>query len=166
MQNSLTKRPVDSDFNVKRWNQVTALRSRRVGIHQDAVDDLWVTEDGAVWRRRRSERDHRARTGRGLSGTVENARDWIDECLPRRRAGGARRRVVEHPPGSRHGYLCIAEGDRYPSGRCGREVTAGSALAVVGTVVVAKVCEVVNTVSATAMTNIASARNFIVVMLP
>jgi hypothetical protein len=44
--------------------------------------------------------------------------------------------------------------------------TAGSALAVVGTVVAAKVCELVNTVSATAMTTIASARNFIVVMLP
>jgi hypothetical protein len=44
--------------------------------------------------------------------------------------------------------------------------TAGSALAVVGTVVVAKVCELVNTLRATAMTTIASARNFIVVMLP
>jgi hypothetical protein len=44
--------------------------------------------------------------------------------------------------------------------------TEGSALAVSGTVVAAKVCELVNTVSATAMTTIASARNFIVVMLP
>jgi hypothetical protein len=44
--------------------------------------------------------------------------------------------------------------------------TAGSALAVVGTAVVAKVCELVNTVSVTAMITIASARNFIVVMLP
>jgi hypothetical protein len=47
-----------------------------------------------------------------------------------------------------------------------KKSTAGSALAVVGTVVVAKVCELVNTLSATAMTTIASARNFIVVMLP
>jgi hypothetical protein len=44
--------------------------------------------------------------------------------------------------------------------------TAGSAFAVVGTVVVAKVCELVNTLSATAMTTIAGARNFLVIMLP
>jgi hypothetical protein len=53
----------------------------------------------------------------------------------------------------------------HPAGVAKRS-TAGSTLAVVGTVVVAKVCELVNTVSATAMTTIASARNFIVVMLP
>jgi hypothetical protein len=53
----------------------------------------------------------------------------------------------------------------HPAGVAERS-TAGSALAVVGTVVAAKVCELVNTVSATAMTTIASARNFIVVMLP
>jgi hypothetical protein len=53
----------------------------------------------------------------------------------------------------------------HPAGVAERS-TAGSVLAVVGTVVVAKVCELVNTVSATAITTIASARNFIVVMLP
>jgi hypothetical protein len=44
--------------------------------------------------------------------------------------------------------------------------TAGNALATVGTVVVAKVCGLVNTLRATVMATIASARNFIVVMLP
>jgi cytochrome b subunit of formate dehydrogenase len=44
--------------------------------------------------------------------------------------------------------------------------TAGSVLVVTGIVVEAKVCEPVNTVSATAMATIASARSFIVVMLP
>jgi hypothetical protein len=49
----------------------------------------------------------------------------------------------------------------HPAGVAERS-TAGSVLAVV----VAKVCELANTVSAAAMTTIASARNFIVVMLP
>jgi hypothetical protein len=49
----------------------------------------------------------------------------------------------------------------HPAGVAKRS-TAGNALAVV----VAKVCELVNTVSATAMPTIARTRNFIVVMLP
>jgi hypothetical protein len=54
----------------------------------------------------------------------------------------------------------------HPAGVAERS-TAGSALAVVGTVVAAKVCELVNTVRVTAMTTITrAARNFIVVMLP
>jgi hypothetical protein len=44
--------------------------------------------------------------------------------------------------------------------------TTGSGVDVTGTVVVAKVCELVNMLRATARPTIASARNFIVVMLP
>jgi hypothetical protein len=53
----------------------------------------------------------------------------------------------------------------HPAGVAERS-TPGSAVAVVGTVVVAKLWELVNTVRAAAMVTIASARNFIVVMPP
>jgi hypothetical protein len=51
----------------------------------------------------------------------------------------------------------------HPAGVAERS-TAGSALAVVGTVVVAKVCELVNTVRATAMTTVTTEHNLFVAM--
>ena len=114
----MTERPVDSDFNLERWCQVASLRSRRVGIDQDAVDDLRLPKHGAVRRGRWPEPHRGARTGSGLQRTRENARKWIVEYLPRRRAGRTRRRVVEHPPPSWYRYLPLTEGHWYPASRC------------------------------------------------
>ena len=158
MQDSLAKQTVNGDFNTERWRQVTGLLSRGVWVCQDAVDDLWLTEGGAEWRPWGSERDCRDRTGRDLRRTGEDSKGWLDEYLSCRRPSRARRRVVEHHQAAGTDICALAKATgTHPAGVAERS-TMGSVLAVAGAVVVAKVCELVNSVSATAMTTIASAQ--------
>ena len=166
MQDSLAKQPINGDFNTERGRQVTGLWSRGVWVYRDAVDDLWVTEDGAEWRRWWSEPDCRARPGSGLRRTGKIPGDGLTSTSPGGEpvGHGGELYSTHQDAGTDICALPKATGT-HPAGVAERS-TAGSALAVVGIVVVAKVCELANRVSATAMTTVASTRNFTVVMLP